>query len=185
MLLLTKSLEDVAVMSLQTGGKLGDIGAPVIDPRTLQVVAYHVTGPRVHEDSVLHTADIREVGPLGIIVNDANNIMPINDGLVRLEEVLAMRFTLTGKAVVDESKTKLGKITDYAVDSEGFKILKLYVGQSVMKNLGNSSLIIDRSQIVDVSDTQITVRSGAVRQSAGLAQTLNPFRRQKGSLAAE
>ena len=164
-------------MSLQTGGKLGEAGVPVIDPRNLQIAAYHVSGPRIHEESVLHTSDIREVGPLGIIVNDAHDIMPIDDGLVRLDEVRAMNFELKGKTVVDESGSRLGRVSDYAVDADDFKVMKLHVAQSMMKNLSNSALIIDRSQIVDITDTTITVRSGAVRQSAGLAQVLNPFRR--------
>lgn len=183
MLLLTKSIEGAPVMSLQTGGKLGEITVPIIDPRNLKITAYHVAGPRIHEESVVHTSDIREIGTLGVIVNDAGTIMPIDDGLVRLEEVRAIKFKLIGKPVVDDSGKKLGKVSDYAVDSDDFMVMKLHVAQSVMKNLSSSALIIDRSQIIDVTDTTITVRSGTVTQQKGLAQALNPFRRSSSNLS--
>lgn len=173
------------IMSLQSGGKLGVLGAPIIDPRKLQIVAYYAEGPRIHEVSVLHTNDIREVGPLGIIVNDASEIMAVEDGLVRLKEVLDFQFELIGKLVVDDQKNKIGKVTEYTIETDGFSIQKLHVSQSIMKNVLTSSLIIGRAQIVQVTDKEIIVRSAAVPETMGLSQLVNPFRRTKGSLAPE
>lgn len=172
-------------MSLQTGGQLGSLMQAIIDPRSLQIMAYYVAGPRIHEESVLHTSDIREVGSLGAIVNDANDIMAVDTELVRLREVLSMQFSLIGKAVITDSKQRLGRVSDYAVDSESFKIMKLHVAQSIMRNLGNSALIIGRSQIVEITDEHIVVRSATVQQTTGLMQAINPFRRPKPSLAQE
>lgn len=184
MLLLNKSLINTPVMSLQSGGQLGSTVATVIDPRKLQIVALYVAGPRIHEVSVLHTSDIREVGPLGLIVNDADDIMPVGEDLVRLQEVIAMRFELIDKTVLDDTKKKLGKVTEYTVDSDSFMVKKLHVGQSVFKNLSNSSLLIDRSQIVEVTDKTIVVRSASVPETSGLGQLINPFRKSS-SLSAE
>lgn len=180
-----KSFEGMPIMSLQSGGKLGELGSPIIDPRKLQVIAFYAEGPRIHEESVLHTSDIREVGPLGIIVNDADEIMAADDGLVRLKEVLDFNFTLIGKLVVDDQKKKLGKVTDYTIETDGFTIQKLHVSQSIMKNVMTSSLIIGRAQVVQVTDSEIIVRSAAVPETMGLSQLVNPFRRTKGSLAPE
>lgn len=180
-----KSFEGMPIMSLQSGGKLGELATPIIDPRKLQIVAYYAEGPRIHEVSVLHTSDIREVGPLGIIVNDADEIMVADDGLVRLKEVLDFNFTLIGKQVVDDQKKKLGKVIDYTIETDGFTIQKLHVSQSIMKNVMTSSLIIGRAQVVQVTDKEIVVRSAAVPETTGLGQLVNPFRRSKGSLAPE
>lgn len=172
-------------MSLQTGGSLGTAFNPVIDPRKFQVVAYYVTGPRIQEVSVLHTSDIRELGPLGFIVNGTESIMPLDQDLVRLKEVIDLNFTLLGKTVVDENKKKLGKVAEYTLESEGFVIQKIHVSQSMMKNLKSSNLVIHRSQIVELNDHQIVVRSASVPESVGLSQVLNPFRKQQGSLAPD
>lgn len=185
MLALQKTFEGMPIMSLQSGGRLGELGAPIIDPRKLQITAFYAEGSRIHEISVLHTSDIREVGPLGVIVNDADQVMTAEDGLVRLQEVIDLNFSLIGKLVIDDTKRKIGKVTDYTIETDGFTIQKLHVSQSIMKNIASSGLIIGRAQIVKVTDKEIIVRSAAVPESTGLAQLVNPFRRTKGSLAAE
>lgn len=172
-------------MSLQSGGSLGLAGAPIIDPRKLQIVAYYVDGPRIHEKSVLHTADIREVGPLGFIVDSSDSIMTLDEDLVRLQEVIGFNFDLIGKIVIDDHKKKLGKIAEYSLESDGFFIQRLHVSQSVMKSLSSSHLIIHRSQIVEVNDRQIIVRSATIPERTGLTQALNPFRKDRQTLAPD
>lgn len=185
MLMLNNSLIDVPVMSLQSGGQLGATLSPILDPRKLQIYGFYVGGPRIHETSVLHVSDIREVGPLGIIVNSADDIMVADDGLVRLQEVVDLKFELIGKTVIDDTKKKLGKVTEYSIDTEGFFVQKLHVGQSLMKNLTNSSLVIGRSQIKQITDTSIIVSSASIPETTGLAQLINPFRKSPGSIAAD
>lgn len=172
-------------MSLQSGSSLGVIAEPIIDPRKLQVVAYHVTGPRISEPSVLHTSDVREVGPMGLIVDSADSIMTLSDDLIRLQEVIDFRFYLLGIQVVDEHKNRLGKVVEYTLETDGFFVQKLHLSQSLMKNLKASSLLIHRSQIIEVTNSKIIVQSGAIKDRVGLTQVLNPFRKTSSSLAAE
>lgn len=185
MLMLNKSLRDVPVMSLQSGGQLGSTLEPILDPRKLQIHAFYVGGPRIHEESVLHASDIREIGPLGIIVNSADDIMPADDGLVRLKEITELNFQLIGKTVIDDTKKKIGKVAEYSVDSESFFVQKLHVTQSVMKNLTSTSVIIGRTQIIEITDTTIIVRSTSVPASTGLMQFINPFRKSPDPAVAE
>lgn len=185
MIVLNKSLEDTPVMSLQTGGQLGITGAPIIDPRKLQVLAFYVSGQRIHETSILHTSDVREIGPLGMIVNAADDIMPLDQDLVRLQEVVSLQFSLLEKTVIDDTKRKLGKVREFSVESDSFFIQKLYVSQSIMKNISNANLIIDRGQIIEITDKIIVVRSATAEQTTGLAQLLNPFRKSQGTLGTD
>ena len=177
MLLLGSQLTNTPVMSLQSGSALGMISTPVIDPRKLQIIAYYITGPRISEPSVVHTSDIREYGPLGFIVDSADSIMTLDEDLVRLQEVINFNFTLLGKTVIDDTKKKLGKVADYALEGESYLVQKLHVNQSVIKNFSNANLIIHRSQIIEVTDNSVLVRSTTIPQQVGLAQALNPFRK--------
>jgi sporulation protein YlmC with PRC-barrel domain len=177
MLVLNSRLQNAAIMSLQSGTSLGSTTEPIIDPRKLQIIAFRAEGPRLQGPSILHVEDIREFGPMGIIVDNADSVMPLDDDLVRLQEVISLNFTLIGKQVIDENKTKLGKVAEYSVESKGFFIQKIHVGQSVLKNFSTSKLIIHRTQIVELTDRVIVVRSGATPQSLGLFQLMNPFRR--------
>lgn len=184
MLALNSALANVPVMSLQSGNALGVTSEPIIDPRKLQIVAFYVSGPRIQGVNVVHTADIREFGPLGFIVDSSDNIMPLDDQLVRLQEVVKLKFKLVGKMVVDDTKRKIGKVSEYTVESDGFFVQKIHVGQSMMKNFSNANVIIHRSQIVELTDSVIVVRSGTIPEPSGLLQMLNPFKKSR-PLAAE
>jgi len=179
MLILGSNLINVPIMSLQSGGELGVIEKEIIDPRKLQVIAYYAKGPRIQSPSVLYSSDIREVGPLGAIVDGADSIMELDDDLVRLKEVLDINFELNGKQVIDEFKKKLGKVSDYTLESDGFYIQKIHVAQSMIKNIASTNLIIHRTQIVELTDDHIVVKSGATPAQVGLTQILNPFRKNQ------
>lgn len=172
-------------MSLQSGTQLGTIGEPIIDPRKLKVVAYYVLGPRISGVSVVHAADIREYGPLGFIVDSADDIMEVDEDLVRLQEVISFNFTLTNKPVIDDTKKKLGKVVDYTLESESFLVQKLHVSQSLVKNITSSNLLIHRTQIIEVTDSNILVRSATIPKQVGLAQALNPFKKDAPILGHE
>jgi sporulation protein YlmC with PRC-barrel domain len=185
MLLLNSQLQNVPIMSLQSGSSLGTTAEPIIDPRKLQIVAYYVTGPRIQAKSVVHTSDIREFGPLGFIVDSADNVMELDDDLIRLKEVINFNFSLLGKTVVDDTKKRLGKVGEYTIESDGFTVQKLHVTQTVIKNFTNSNLVIHRSQIVEITDSKIIVKSATLPETTGLVQAINPFRKNQNSLASE
>lgn len=178
MLILHQRLLSVPILSLQTGAPLGYTKEIIIDPRQLKVVAFYCEGQHIAGPAVLHTSDIREFSPLGIIVDDADSLMP-PDQLVRLQEVLDFRFDLLGKPVIDTQKLKLGKVEDFSVDAESFFVIKLQVRQSLLKNFMGANALIDRNQIVEVTDKQIVVHGNEVRHKAAehaSAIIQNPFR---------
>jgi len=170
MLALSTQISGTPIMSLQNGGELGIAEKAIIDPRKLQV-------SRILETSVLHTSDIRELGPLGIIVDSADSIMVLDEDLVRLQEVVNLNFELIGLQVIDDTKQKLGKIVDYTLETDGFYIQKIHVSQSMLKNITNTNLIIHRSQIIEITDTKVIVKSATIKQSTKISQMINPFRK--------
>ena len=110
---------------------------------------------------VLLAQDIRDIIPQGFAINDHDAISPTND-LVRLKDVLALKFTLIGKSVYSDRRRKIGKVEDFAFDKDSYFIQKLYVGQSLIKSLGAGTLPIDRTQIVEITDRKIIVREATV-----------------------
>ena len=61
-------------MSLQTGSELARTSRAVIDPRNLSIVAYQ-------SPSLLRIADVREIGPLGLIIDSADELIMPSDVL--------------------------------------------------------------------------------------------------------
>jgi sporulation protein YlmC with PRC-barrel domain len=167
-------------MSLQTGTAIAHTGEMVIDPRQLKLVAFYCTGPRLDVNpAILNLGDVREIGDIGLIVDSADVLMSPDD-LVRLKEVLDFRFELQNKPVVTKSGDKLGKVVGFALDSTSLYIVKLHVRPSGWKAFKTPELIIDRSQIAQVTDDEVIVRDAVVKDKATkpvVAPVIeNPFR---------
>jgi len=169
-------------MSLQTGTRVGTAAAHIIDPRRLTIVAFYCEGPLIDfSPAILHVSDIREFSSIGFIVDSADNVMP-EDDLVRLKEILEFKFDIMGKQVVEQGGRKLGKVSNYTVDSESFYIVKLHVQPGFLKSFAQTELMVDRTQIIEINDKHVVVRR-ATAEDVNVATVPvidNPFRKQTG-----
>lgn len=181
MLITGSRLIDAPVMGLQTGGELGRIARPIIDPHTLSVVAYEVTGPLLDtHPSLLRIADVREFSDIGVIVDSSDEFVSPDD-VINLGHVYKLNFTPEGMPVVDEKHHKLGKVTGYTLETNGFVIQQLNVKRPLFKSLNDTELLVHRTQITEITDHEIIVRAQAsipepVSQSVRTAY-VNPFRK--------
>ena len=179
MLIPASRLENIPVMSLQTGGQLARAIAPVIDPRNLMILAYELDGPALAEHpSFLMLQDVRELSNLGLIVDSADEFVGASD-VIKLKEVYDFHFAIIGKRVVDQNGRGLGKVTSYSIEPEAFMIKQLNVKRPLLKSFTDTELLIDRTQITEVTDDTITVKHDEREPSpvkrAANAYT-NPFR---------
>lgn len=149
------------VASIQSGHRIAVVEDLIIDPKNLKIFAVTVTSPNLGSNLVLHTEDIRDVNQQGLIVDNNDQLMTFDDDLVRLKEITEIDFQLLKKGVYTETGKKLGKIADFVVDTDSFMIMKIHVDRSIAKSFGTSQLIIDRSQIVKVTDQRVIVKSTA------------------------
>ena len=75
------------VMSLQTGAELGRTAREIIDPRNLSIVAYELEGPLLDQrPTLLRLDDVREIGPLGMIIDSADELVGVSD-VVELQKI--------------------------------------------------------------------------------------------------
>lgn len=168
------------VMGLQTGGELARTSREIIDPATLTIIAFELSGPLLAEHpSFLRIADVREFSDIGIIVDSSDEFVGIDD-IIRLKDIYDLHFDMIGKHVLDEKKHKLGKVVSYTIDTVGFMIQQFSVKRPLLKSLTDTELLIHRNQIVEVNDTSIIVRSDVAEVSEPTATPLptyhNPFR---------
>lgn len=183
MLLLGERLIGTPVMSLQVGTKVAETIHPIIDPRTLSIVAYEVDGPLLNQrPSFIRIADIRELSDLGMIIDSSDELVS-KDDVIKLKELVDLGFTLTGMRVEDTRGKKLGKVEDYIIDTDSFVIQQLSVKSGVISSFTNTGHIIHRSQIVEINNTTIIVKSAdkkltALETTGDIHRTYtNPFRK--------
>lgn len=182
MLILGSRLNSTPIMSLQTGGRLAQTTKPIIDPANLRVVAYEVEGPLLTEQpSFLRIADIREYGRLGMIIDSTDELLGLSD-VLEIEKLYHLGFPLVGMPVIDEHKNRLGKVNDYTLETDGFVIQQLNVNRGFFKGFNDTGLLVHRSQIVEINDKGIVVKSTANKGVEPVMQSLrsefiNPFRK--------
>ena len=143
-------------MSLRTGGEIATTMSAIINPNNLKVEGFYCQDRLAKQRVVLLYQDIRDIVKQGIVVND-HDVLADPAELVRLKDVMALNFELKDKLVVTESKSKVGKVSDYAVEIETMFVQKLYVTQSLLKSLGGGNLSVDRSQIIEITNKKIVV----------------------------
>ncbi len=183
MLLLGSRLLQSPVMSLQTGGRLATATKAIIDPSNLHIVAYEVEGELLAEHpSFIRTADIREYGSLGMIIDSNDEFVGPND-VIQIKKILSLDFSLIGLAVIDEHKRKLGKVSDYTIETGNFIVQQISVRRGLLKGLADTGFLVNRSQIIEINNTSVVVKSPSVKSSEPVMQTVrhefvNPFRTQ-------
>ncbi|MBX4190999.1 hypothetical protein KW794_02835 [Candidatus Saccharibacteria bacterium] len=150
-------------MSLRTGSQIAVATEPVINPHNLKILGWWCKSGGGRQ-LVLLAEDVREIMPTGLAVNDEEDLCAPED-LVRHSEVLNIRFQLADKPVKTK-RQKLGKVSDFSYN-EGMFVQKLYVARPLHKVFTTEdTLIIDRTQIIEVTDHYILVRDVEVKATS-------------------
>ena len=163
------------ILGLQTGTQIAQTAEPIIDPRELKIVAFYCEGPHLDiSPAILHIDDIREISNLGLIVDGAESIMPPTD-LVRLQQIIGFNFHLDGKLVVEESGRKLGKVHNYTVDTKSFYITQIHAQPNIWQSFSVSDIPVGRTQIKEITDDKVIVRSTTIPAKQQPQPIHNPF----------
>ena len=173
----------IPIMGLQTGTRLAVAKAPIIDPSNLKIIAYEVDGPLlVERPSFIRIADVRELSDVGMII-DSNDEFVTSSDVITLQKIYELDFKLIGLNVIDETKHKLGKVDGYSLDTDSFIIQQLNVKRGIIKSLADTEILVHRSQIVEINDHTITVRTTAKKlepiDKPSQMTYMNPFRSTK------
>jgi hypothetical protein len=167
MLMMSSTLRNRPVMSLRTGTQIATALEPIIDPRSLKILGWWCQVLNNKDQLVLLAEDVREQMPSGLAVND-EDALSMPDDLVRHREMLDIKFQLINKPVKNK-RQKLGKVDDFTYD-DGMYIQKLYVPSGLRKVFSaDDVLMIDRNQIIEVTDSYILVDDGEAKDSVKAA----------------
>ncbi|HEY4964352.1 MAG TPA: hypothetical protein VIH90_06705 [Candidatus Saccharimonadales bacterium] len=156
MLLLSNDLVRKQVLSLRSNSLIATIQSAIINPNNLKIEGFYCRDSYDKSQLVLLTQDIRETIANGYIVNDHDVLARVED-LIRLRDIININFVIVGKQVTTITKSRVGKVTDYSTDLDSMFIQKLYVAQPVYKAFGSGNMIIDRTQINEITPKKIII----------------------------
>src|SRR6478735_6584835 len=98
MLQLSDFLKDRQVLSLRAGDQVATITKPIINPNNLKIEGFYCHDRFEKKQLILLTQDIREILRDGFVVDDHEKLVEASE-LVRLQDVLELKFDLIGKQV--------------------------------------------------------------------------------------
>lgn len=156
MLQLSANLINKQVLSLRTGAPIAVVTSAIFNPNNLKIEGFYCQDRYDKKTLVLLYQDIREIMARGYAVNDYDVLAEPHE-LIRLKDVLELKFELIGKQVETISKQKVGKVSDYAADTETMYVQKIYVAQSILKSFTGGSLSIDRTQVNEITPRRVII----------------------------
>lgn len=187
MLISGSHLINCPILSLHIGGSIARVTEPVIDPNNLKLIAVRVDGPLVTKDTgdILPIESVREFSRAGMIVDSIDELVD-GDDIIRIQSILKLNFALPGLKVITKKKVKLGKVSDFILNTSSWQVHQVIVQRPFVKALLDPELTISRQSIVEVNDYQIIVKDEhekAKKTVAAVAPTeltpnfINPFRK--------
>lgn len=182
MLLFGKTLIHKPIMSLQTGREIAKTEVPIINPADLRIVGFTLRGRQIQDTTrFLLTQDIRELSDMGLIVDSADELLREEDAIT-LQKIRDIQFELLGIKVIDTQKKMLGKVIDYSFEPSSFIVQQLQVKASLMRDIKMSTFLIHRTQIVEINNTTIIVKSATIDEKSPTSPQnvfINPFRKSE------
>jgi sporulation protein YlmC with PRC-barrel domain len=169
MLRLSNALYGIPIISIRVGAVIGTTIEPIIDPNDLKIIGWYCELLNRRQTMILQVSDVREIIPEGVVVDDDHALSNPED-LVRLEKLLKINYQLIEKVVMTDRKRRIGKVNDYTIDTGSFYITKLYVARSLLKSFNDGQVIIDRTQIIKLTDRRVIVKD--TEQRAGIRSAL-------------
>ena len=169
------------ILSLHTASRIAEVKGLVIDPNFLKVVAFEISAVSSRQSLFLEASSIREFSKMGMIV-DSDEEFVEKDDVIKLKETIDLGFSLDNMKVVSKKKAMLGRIEDFIVNTEDFQIMQLIVKRPIYKALIDPELVIGRSDIHEINDSEIIIKSeeGTIMKKSGtldfVPNFVNPFK---------
>ena len=169
------------ILSLHTASRIAEVKGLVIDPNFLKVVAFEISAVSSKQRLFLEASSVREFSKMGMIV-DSDEEFVEKDDVIKLKETIDLGFSLDNMKVVSKKKAMLGRIEDFIINTEDFQIMQLIVKRPIYKALIDPELVIGRSDIHEINDSEIIIKSeeGTIMKKSGtldfVPNFVNPFK---------
>ena len=181
MLIEGSKLSKYPILSLHTASRIAEVKGLVIDPNFLKVVAFEISAASSRQSLFLEASSVREFSKMGMIV-DSDEEFVEKDDVIKLKETIDLGFSLDNMKVISKKKAMLGRIEDFIINTEDFQIMQLIVKRPIYKALIDPELVIGRSDIHEINDSEIIVKSeeGTIMKKSGtldfVPNFVNPFK---------
>lgn len=190
MLVYGSKLFTTPVLSVQTSGAIGVVSNLIVDPNSLKIIAFELSGGIVPRNgaNILDASSVREYSHYGIVIDSIEELVEPDD-VIKIQKTLNLGFSLFNLKVETKKGSRLGKVSDFTATSEDFTIQQLVVKRPIVKSFLDPELIVPRKEIVKVDNYKVTVKDEekVIKKKAAtedfIPNFVNPFRKTEQDYA--
>ncbi|MBR3230646.1 hypothetical protein IKF73_01265 [Candidatus Saccharibacteria bacterium] len=189
MLISSSRLLNATILSVQAGGPIGRISEIIVDPDSLKIIAFRLSGPAIRNPAnLLDVSSIREYSTYGLVIDSEDELIS-SDDVIKIQKVLDLNFKLIDLKVETKKGSKLGRVSDYTLTSNDFVVQQIIVKRPAIKSLIDPELTISRNEIVEITDYKIIIKDEekTLKQRAEkedfIPNFVNPFRKSEQDFA--
>jgi len=173
MQLLASKLIDSSVFSVHAGHNIAKVKTLLVDQKELKICLLVIENNR-KQTMYLQATDIRSIGIINgpcVIVDDEDKLSE-KDELLRHQQIIKEGKSLVGFKVKTSSGKTIGKVKDMAIDQQDLYILKLHIRARLHQRFLQSSLLVDRSDIVGIKKDTIIIKDAFVKTQSTVKKAL-------------
>lgn len=156
-LVLASSMLRLPVGTLQPPVKVGRVKDVVIDPKGGAFLGVTVLTSLLKPALFATASDIIAVDRGGLVIKSEDSLIEINE-IVRAKEAVRQGVRVIGLPVVTQSRKRVGRVSDLAIDLEGERVAKYYVRSWFSERIIPSTAVIKitKKELVIESDEAIS-----------------------------
>lgn len=160
---LASHLHKLPILSLQTGDYVGHLKEPIIHLPSLELVGFLCQALGSSKPMILMARDIRQLAHDCLLIDHEDEFSDPAD-IVRFQQNDTLPSSPLRLLVVADTGRKLGVVTDYSLNLETNMVQKIHVTRPALRFWLSQQFTVDRTQIIDISAQQITVRDTTVKE---------------------
>jgi len=159
MLIKSKDVIGLKVLTLENGEKIDDIKDVIYDPEKNKVVALLVDNKGWFKDAkVLLIEDIKSIGHDNVMIQSQFVLKNASDVENRVASIARHDTYLTNTKIVTENGNDLGQVTDIIFDSENGQVKEFEVTQGALNDLKSGRKTVRIEDIITVGKDATIVR---------------------------
>lgn len=150
------------VLVVSNNKEIGKVKELIINFETGKLLGFQLSEGLLKELRVLRLEDVKEMKDTKIFVDNDISIKPLHN-FSQFEDLLKKEIKIKDNNVVTESGRELGTIVDFSLDEVSYKIDKLFVKNSFLRDLFKGKLIISFDKIISISKSAIVVKDDFIK----------------------
>lgn len=171
MQILATSLQNCPILNIQSSRIVGVVKKPIVDPKTLKIVAFSVDLKGLKPQLYL-LANAAMISSPNLVTIRHDSDLSVSEDLVRNADQIKSNISLFNFQTITQARRKLGRVEDYRFENETFLITKLHIKANPLQRIWIENRIIDRRDIVEVTHNKVIIRDNLSKNQIRLKTTL-------------